>query len=127
MTALAEPSLRLLLVDDEPDILFALADFFSGLGYQVDCAAGREEAEALVTAGRHALMLVDLRLSGQNQGLDLIALARHRRPAIRIVVLTAYGSPEVEAAARGLGADAFLAKPLPLPELARVTADLIGR
>jgi CheY-like chemotaxis protein len=123
----AAPPLRLLLVDDEPDILFALADFFSGLGYEVDCAADRARAEALVSAGRHALMLVDLRLSGQNQGLELIAFAHDRRPAIRIVVLTAYGSPEVEAAARGLGADAFLAKPLPLPELARVTAGLLGR
>jgi DNA-binding response OmpR family regulator len=127
MATPAEPPPRLLVVDDEPDILFALRDFFSGRGWEVDCAADRDEAGALVAARPYALLLVDLRLSGPTDGLDLVALARQRRPAIRIVVLTAYGSPEVEAVARGLGADAFLAKPLPLPELARISAGLLGR
>jgi CheY-like chemotaxis protein len=43
------------------------------------------------------------------------------------VLLTAYGSPEIEAEARRLGVDSFLHKPKPLTEVAEVVAGLLGR
>lgn len=122
-----DPPDRILVVDDEPSILFALEDFFSSLGYQVDCAAAADEAEALLAAHAYRLMIADLRLEGVRgtQGLDLAASARSVRPAMRIIVLTAYGTPEVEARARSCGADAFLHKPMPLPELAAIASSLL--
>jgi DNA-binding response OmpR family regulator len=125
-----EPSLqpRLLVVDDEEPIRFAMHDFFSAQGYEVDCAAEKEAALALLARRRYSLMLADLRLAGTTgrQGLELVALARGRRPELRIVVLTAHGSAEAEAEARRLGADAFLHKPMSLPDLRQVVVGLVG-
>jgi DNA-binding response OmpR family regulator len=118
---------RILVVDDEPSILFALEDFFSSRGYEVDCAAATDQALALLGAHPYRLMIADLRLEGPRgtQGLDLAAFARDHSPGMRIIFLTAYGSPEIEARAMSAGADAFLSKPMPLAELAAVVSSLL--
>ena len=120
---------RILMVDDEAAILQAMASYFRGLGYEVDCARAREEAEGLLHDRRYACLIADLRLRAGHgsEGLELVAFARERWPETRLVVLTAYGSPAAENEARRLGADAFLHKPQPLPEVARVVAEATGR
>jgi DNA-binding response OmpR family regulator len=117
---------QLLIVDDESAIRFALADFFRAAGWSVDCAAEKEEAEALLANGEYDVVIADLRLTGISgvEGLDIIQWARHLRPETRIVLLTGNGTPEIEAESRRRGADAFLSKPLPLPELEKVVAGL---
>jgi DNA-binding response OmpR family regulator len=120
---------RLLIVDDEAAIRFALSDYFRECGWEVDAAAEKEEAEALLAHTEYAVVIADLRLTGIYgiEGLDIIQWSRHLRPETRVVLLTGNGTPEIEAEARRRGADAFLNKPLPLPELERVVADLTGR
>lgn len=119
-------SARLLVVDDEEPILFAISEYFEPLGYQVDCARELEEAEALLSHVRYALLIADLRLTGihSNEGLELIRFARDRSPWTRIIVLTGYGSADMEAEALGRGVDAFQQKPMPLAELAEIVANL---
>ena len=60
------------------------------------------------------------------EGLDIIQLSRHLRPETRVVLLTGNGTPEIEAEARRRGADAFLHKPLPLPQLEAVVDAVLG-
>jgi DNA-binding NtrC family response regulator len=117
---------RILVVDDEEDILLAIHEYFIPLKYEVDCARELEEAEALLAHVRYALLIADLRLSGihSNEGLELIRFARERSPWTRIVVLTGYGSVEMETEAVGRGVDAFLQKPMPLADLAEIAAAL---
>lgn len=119
---------RLLIVDDEAAIRFALSDYFRECGWEVDVAAEKEEAEALLAHTEYAVVIADLRLTGIYgiEGLDIVQWSRHLRPDTRVVLLTGNGTPEIEAEARRRGADAFLYKPLPLPELERVVADLTG-
>lgn len=128
MTDPVAPPARILVVDDEPSILFALEDFFSSRGYQVDCATALEEALALLVAHPYRLLIADLRLEGVRgtQGLEVAAVARSASPEVRIIVLTAYGTPEVEERARSLGADAFLHKPMPLADLAQIADTLLA-
>jgi DNA-binding response OmpR family regulator len=117
---------RLLIVDDEEPILFALKDYFSARSYEVDCATARDEAEALIARHAYSAVIADLRLAGDgHEGLELVGFTAGRSPATHVIVLTAYGSPEVESAARGHGAEAFLHKPIPLAELERVVAGLV--
>ncbi len=125
---MARPSpARLLIVDDEEPILFALREYFSARSYEVDCASAREEAEELIASRSYAAVIADLRLAGDgHEGLDLVDYATGRSPAIHVIVLTAYGSPEIEQAARRRGAEAFLHKPIPLAELERVVAGLVA-
>jgi DNA-binding response OmpR family regulator len=120
---------RILILDDEEVIVFALREFFTAHGYSVDGARDLAEAQALFGTGeRYALVIADLRLGGTQgtEGLEFVALARERRPAIRTILLTAYGSPEVEAEARRRGVDAFLHKPQPLIELAQTVRRLLS-
>jgi len=119
---------RLLLIDDEEPILFALREYFNAYGYDVDCAREMEEAEALLANVPYAAVIADLRLTGSHgaEGLEIIGYVRERCPWTRIIILTAYGSPEVEAEARRRGVDSFLHKPKPLPEVAQIVYALVG-
>jgi len=118
---------RLLVVDDEAAIRFALTEYFRESGWMVDAAAEKEEAEALLACTQYEVVIADLRLTGIYgvEGLDIIQCSRHLRPETRVVLLTGNGTPEIEAEARRRGADAFLAKPLPLPQLEAVVDSLL--
>jgi DNA-binding NtrC family response regulator len=118
---------RLLVVDDEESICFSMSEYFSLHGYKVDTARETEEAEKLIEATEYKVVIQDLRLStNQNpDGLEMIKMIRGQNPHTRIVVLTAYGSVEMEDEARRCGADAFLRKPKPLSQVAQVVQGLI--
>jgi DNA-binding response OmpR family regulator len=120
---------RLLLVDDEETILFAMGDYLSHLGFKVDMASEREEAEALLANVAYAAVVADLRLfgSGSNDGLHVIAAARERSLKTRIVLLSAFAHADIEADARRQGADRVLRKPKPLSEVAACLLDLLER
>lgn len=121
------PMPRLLVVDDEASICFSMSEYFSLHGYKVDTATETDEAERLVEATGYNVIIQDLRL-GTNRdpdGLKIIKLAHQRNPETRIIVLTAYGSAEIEDEARRCGADAFLRKPKPLSQVAQVVQGLI--
>jgi DNA-binding response OmpR family regulator len=117
---------RLLIVDDEAAIRFALSEYFRGNGWSVDSTGEEEEAEALLASRQYAVVIADLRLTGLHgvEGLDVIRHSRRLRPETRVVILTGNGTPELEAEARRGGADAFLHKPLPLVDLAAVVDSL---
>jgi len=123
----ASKGVRILVVDDEEAIRDATREYLSALGYEVDAAQEREEAEALLTTATYSLVIADMRLTGVHgrEGLELVGYLRERCPWARVVVLTAYGSPDLEAEARRRGADAFLQKPVPLAELARLAGLLV--
>lgn len=122
-------SARLLLVDDERSILFALSDFFSDWGFQVRTAASLGEARRELEAQPFEAALVDLQLSGEERsgGQRLVEELRQRWPHTRVVVLTAYGSPAVERQLEALRVDALLSKPHPLGEIARFLERKLNR
>jgi two-component system NtrC family response regulator len=118
---------RLLVVDDEESICFSMSEYFSLHGYKVDTAREPEEAEKLIEATDYKVVIQDLRLSTARNpdGLDIIKMIREHNPQTRIIVLTAYGSTEMEDEARRRGADAFLRKPKPLSQVAQVIQGLL--
>ena len=122
-----EPMPRLLVVDDEEAICFSMSEYFSLHGYKVDTAREMEEAEKLLGSSEYKVVIQDLRLSltTNSDGLEMIRTIREHNPLTRIIVLTAYGSAEVEDEARRCGADAFLRKPKPLSQVAQVVQGLI--
>lgn len=116
-TACPEPRRRrILVVDDESAIQFAIRRYLQEAGYEVDTAGEREEAEALLCHRQYDAAILDLRLSavGLTDGLDLVRFVRTRSPNAWILMLSAYGSSELEKEAQARGADAFLHKPQPL-------------
>jgi DNA-binding response OmpR family regulator len=122
------PPYRLLIVDDEAAILFALGDFLTRKGYEVDRASHREQAGALLAAGAYALVIVDLRLGVHEPrgGLEVLRRLRERQPETPAILLTAYGSAEVEAALAGLGPVRLLWKPQPLARILQEVEELLS-
>lgn len=117
----------LLVVDDEESICFSMREYFSQHGFKVDTASEMEEAEGLIKETDYKVIIQDLRL-GLNRhpdGIEIIKLVHKQYPETRIIVLTSYGSKEVEEEARRAGADAFLRKPKPLSQVAQVVQGLI--
>lgn len=118
---------RLLVVDDEESICFALSEYFSLKGFNVDTARELGEAARLIDTWDYEVIIQDLRLGAtlKPDGLYIVSLAHKMRPETRIVVLTAYGSAEIEDEAKRCGAAAFLRKPRPLSQVAQVVQVLM--
>lgn len=110
---------RLLIIDDEEAIVFAMADYLGGLGYEVDAARNAYEALAFLSRAEYALVVADLRLDPEETrgGLDLLRVARERCRSTPLILLTAYGSTEVEAQLKELGPTLLLSKPQPLARI----------
>lgn len=122
--AVRDAGKRILLVEDEDSVLFAIREYFTMRGHQVHGAADSETAEQLLTAQSFAWVVTDLHLTPDRSGdgLSVVRLARDSG-ADRIVLLTAHGAPEVVRAAEDSGADGVIAKPVHLPELERFLCD----
>jgi len=118
---------RLLVVDDEESICFSMSEYFTHHGFAVETASDVDQAERMIRAVHYEVIIQDLRLgtTKNRDGLDMIRLTHECSPETRIVVLTAYGSRDVENEAKASGADAFLRKPQPLSQVAQVVRGLI--
>jgi len=117
---------RMLLVEDEAVVVAALRKFFVRQGFTVDCARELEEAEAMIATSHYEVVIADLRLSWSYaiEGLDILRFVRQNSRTTRVIILTAHATPDIRRGARDLGADAFLLKPLPLPEIAATVHQL---
>jgi CheY-like chemotaxis protein len=117
-----EARVRILLADDEEAPLRVVQEYLRCCGWQVDAVRSVDEARSLLETREYSAVITDLRFSGPTsaEGLTIVHLARTYNPRSPVVVMTGYFNPEVEAQARRLGVDAFVPKPVPLWELARL-------
>ena len=118
---------RILIVDDEELIVVAMRRYFEGLGYTIDSAYELEEAQALLAKRRYDLVICDLRLTGIGgvEGLQIVSDIHQRSADTRVILLSAYGTPEIERESYNRGADAFLHKPKSMMEIANVAVNLL--
>lgn len=118
---------KILIVDDEKAILFAMREYFSAYDYAVECARTKQEAETFLLQGSYSVLITDLRLTGSEDvdGLDVAQFGHKRYPSMRIILLTAYGTPEIERSAYERGVNVCLSKPRPLDELLDTTSRLL--
>lgn len=114
-------SLRILVVDDEPLIRWSLAETFVESGHVVTEASDRESALNMITAGGEPfqVVLLDYRLSDSND-LSLLSTIRRLTPASAVIMMTAYGTPEIANAALKLGAYRVVSKPFEVHEMAEL-------
>ena len=118
---------RILIVDDEDLIVGAMRRYFQGLGYVVDSAYELEEAQALLVNYKYDLVIADLRLTGIGgvEGLQIVADVHQKCVDTRVILLSAFGTPEIERESYNRGADAFLHKPKAMMEIAQVAKSLL--
>jgi two-component system KDP operon response regulator KdpE len=114
---------RVLVVDDEPQILRALSTNLRARDYQVDTAPDGEAALRIASRHRHDAVILDLGLPGMD-GIDVIRELRGRSQ-VPIIVLTVRDQERDKVAALDAGADDYVTKPFGMPELlARLRAAL---
>lgn len=126
MTAPAGSGERILVVDDEPDIVALVAYHLAKAGYRVSTAGSGPDALEAAREERPALVVLDLMLPGMS-GFEVLEMLRSEDTTREIAVLMLTARREEPDRIRGLslGADDYLAKPFSPAELVlRVSAIL---
>ncbi len=116
---------RVLVVDDEPDMLVNIARILRRGPYQCLMASNGREALAALDRERPSLVLTDLRMPDMN-GLALLRAVKDRSPATPVVVFTAYATDATAREALAAGASGFLAKPFTGAQLLELVRASLG-
>ena len=114
---------KVLIVDDEPVVLFALSETLADRrrGVKVATAANGREAVAILESEKVDLVVTDLRMP-EMDGFELIAWLHGRYPHLPVIVMTAF---RAETASRLDGGLELLEKPFDIGELKRKVTDLL--
>jgi len=109
---------KVVIADDEPNIVTALEFLLQRAGYDVRCAANGEEALALVESYAPDLVLIDIMMPGKS-GYEVCQKMRERPEwrQIKIVMVTAKGREAEVSKGLSLGADLYVTKPFSTQEL----------
>jgi DNA-binding NtrC family response regulator len=99
-----------LVVEDEPGLLDAMCEFFSGHGMKALAARNCSEAEHICRSQKPDAAILDYELPDGN-GLELLRRLKAIDPTLPTIFLTGYGSIQLAVEAIKLGADQFLTKP----------------
>ena len=110
---------RVLVVDDEPDILELLELTLLRMGLVVEQASTVREAISLLDANRYNLCLTDMRMS-DGEGLDIVRHITEHNLDVPVAVITAHGNLDNAVAALKAGAFDYLSKPVALDQLRAV-------
>ncbi|MEQ1868927.1 MAG: response regulator [Vicinamibacterales bacterium] len=111
------PALRILIVEDEPLIRWAMAETLLHLGYAVTEVGSARETIAQLDRGHVPdLVFLDFRLPDSSD-LQLLETIRRRAPESGIVMMTAFATPEMAREAYTVGATRVLDKPLEMADL----------
>ncbi len=112
---------RLLVIDDDHELVNLLKRFLEGEGFQVDAAYDHPSGLSAALAGGHELVILDVMLPG-GSGFELLKALR-KQSGIPVLLLTARGDAVDRILGLEIGADDYLAKPFDPRELvARVRA-----
>jgi DNA-binding NtrC family response regulator len=115
--------LRVLVVDDEPLIRWSLCETLEQSGHTVaEASDAKSTVRALSAGDPFEVVLLDYRLPDSND-LSLLATVRRLAPASAVIVMTAFGAPEVVAGAFKLGAYQVIPKPFEVHEVAALVLE----
>jgi CheY-like chemotaxis protein len=115
---------KVLLVDDDPQLRQLLGDRLQASGYHVIFAANGQEGIAKVQQEQPEVVLLDLEMPEMN-GMAVLAEIRRFNTALPVIMLTAHGSMAKEQEAWQCGANAFLSKSSTLSQLLLVLQEVL--
>jgi CheY-like chemotaxis protein len=102
---------RILVIDDEPALLKALATVLEGAGFQVFTAKSGREATGKIREHPIDLLITDLSMPHED-GIEIIRRLRKDYPQLRVIAMSGTFGPNIMTIAQKLGADATLSKPM---------------
>jgi len=108
---------NLLIVDDDRNMIEVLSLRLEAEGYAVTAIAEAQDALKMVENRTFDLALVDLKLAGKEDGIDLMERLHQSAPEMPVIILTAYGTIDTAVDAMKRGAYSYLTKPFNRREL----------
>ncbi len=119
-------ALRILLVDDDIDLLDTLVRLLGRQGYTCCVASSGDEGIRAVEAESPDVVVTDLRMPG----LDGLAVARHarqHRPPIPVILMTAYATSEIHQDVSRMGGTTYITKPFANADLVAAVRQAVER
>jgi len=112
-------TLKVLLVDDEEDLVRTMAERMEMRDLGSDVALDGQQALDMIDDEIPDVMVLDLRMPGID-GMEVLKRVKETYPQVAVIIMTGHGSDEDEKEARRLGAFAYLRKPVDMGELIEV-------
>ena len=117
---------RILIVEDDEEMRSLLKDFFEEDGFETDSASNGSEAFRKIAKEPFDLIITDIRMPGLT-GLDILPGIRKLQPEAPIIVITAFGSEEVQQKAFERGATSYLEKPIHFHNLRTLIHEMFSK
>lgn len=117
---------RILIVDDDPNVATVLTSSLERLGreYKVDMVRDGVSALARIEQTPYDLIVTDYRMPGID-GLELLEKVRKVSPQTRLILMTAYGSPDLESQAQKLEIYRYITKPFQVEDLREMVREAL--
>jgi CheY-like chemotaxis protein len=116
---------KLLIVDDNEGVRHLVSRWLERAGFSVHEARDGAEAIDLVRKDPPDIILADIRMP-KIDGIELARIVKSDYPGIKIILMTAYSSPQTIAQARREGVDDYLEKPFTKDQVERITMEVLS-
>lgn len=119
---------KILIAEDDANILGLLSVFLSGLGYEVSLARDGQEALEMAVQIKPDLVIVDIMMPRMNgfKLVNTLAMDRHDIPMPKVIMLTSLADKENVQRGLSVGADVYIPKPFNLEDVAARVSELLG-
>jgi CheY-like chemotaxis protein len=114
---------KILVADDEPELLRLLETCLTGLGYSVVCA--KNGIEAVEHAEDDVRLIILDMIMPEMDGVAALRCIRQKTPGVKVLVSSGYTSPEKAPLLEALGIEGFVQKPFELAKLADTVRDVL--
>ncbi|MDD4890564.1 MAG: sigma-54 dependent transcriptional regulator [Phycisphaerae bacterium] len=114
--------LSVLIVDDEEPLADSMAEGLARHGYKCRTAYAPAQARAMLQSTPPDILITDLKLEADKEGLELLAMAKQVDPKIEVILVTAFGTIDTCRSALQQGAFDYITKPLDLGEMRSLVA-----
>ncbi|MBC7248426.1 MAG: response regulator [Actinobacteria bacterium] len=116
---------KLLIVDDNEGVRHLVSRWLERAGFAVEEARDGAEAVAMVRRNPPDVILADIRMPKMD-GIELARVVKSEYPHVKIILMTAYSSPQTIAQARREGVDDYLEKPFTKDQVEKIATDVIA-
>ncbi len=119
-------NVKLLIVDDNEGVRHLVSRWLERAGFRVEEASDGAEAVELVRKNPPDVILADIRMP-KLDGIELARIVKEEFPQIKVILMTAYSSPQTIAQARREGVDDYLEKPFTRDQVEKMALEIISR
>jgi len=119
------PKARILIVDDEKNIVSSLTGILADEGYEITETGDGIEALELIQEDPPDLVLLDIWLPGMD-GIEVLKTVKAYHPEIEVIIMSGHGTIDTAVKATKLGAQDFIEKPFSLDRITQSIADVLS-